>query len=210
MKKLSVFLNATEKQQIADAIRVAEAKTQGELVCVIAPASNDYRYLPLLLATLAALSLPAIVWLSQVWWTQAEVYLAQVALFLLALLILQWPPVKMRLIPRSGQRKQAARLAREQFYAQQLHNTRDRTGVLLFVSVAEHYVEILADEGINAKVAPGTWDSIVKNFVAQLAAGRIAPGFLEAVAACATILAEHCPARIENPNELPNRLIELE
>ena len=204
------FLSPTEKQQIADAIRVAESKTQGELVCVITPASNDYRYLPLLLATLVALSLPAIAWLSQVWWTQAEVYLAQVALFLLALLALQWWPLKMRLIPRSAQRKQAARLAREQFYAQQLHNTRDRTGVLLFVSVAERYVEILADEGINAKVAPGTWDAIVKNFVGQLAAGRIAPGFLDAVAACAAILAEHCPARSENPDELPNRLIELE
>jgi putative membrane protein len=204
------FLSTTEKQQIAEAIRVAEANTQGELVCVIAPASDDYRYLPLLWSALIALSLPAIVWLSQVWWTQAEVYLAQVALFLLALMLLSWPALKMRLVPRRTQRKHAARLAREQFYAQQLHHTRERTGVLLFVSVAERYVEILADEGINSKVAPGTWDSIVKNFVAQLGAGRIAPGFLEAVAACATILAEHCPAQKENPNELPNRLIELE
>ena len=204
------FLSPAEKQQIADAIRVAEAKTQGELVCVIAPASNDYRFLPLMWATLIALSLPAVIWLSQAWWTQAEVYLAQVALFLLVLLALQWPPLKMRLVPRSSQRQHTARLAREQFYAQQLHQTRDRTGVLLFVSVAEHYVEILADEGINSKVAPGTWDHIVKDFVAQLAARRIAAGFLAAVAACAAILAEHCPAHKENPNELPNRLIELD
>ena len=204
------FLSTAEKQQIADAIRVAEANTQGELVCVIAPASNDYRFVPLLWAALMALSLPAFVWLAQGWWTQAEVYLAQVALFLLALLFLQWSPVKMRLVPRSSQRKHAARRAREQFYAQQLHHTRNRTGVLLFVSVAEHYVEILADEGINAKVAPGTWDHIIKNFVAQLGARRIAPGFLEAVAACATILAEHSPAHKENHNELPNHLIELE
>ncbi len=204
------FLSTTEKQQIADAIRVAESRTQGELLCVIAPASNDYRFLPLLWSALIALSFPAIVWISQAWWTQAEMYLAQVAVFFLALLLCQWPPVKMRLVPRSSQRQHAARLAREQFYVQQLHHTRDRTGVLLFVSVAEHYVEILADAGINAKVAPGVWDGIVKNFVAQVGAGRIAPGFLEAVAACATILAEHCPAHKENPNELPNRLIELE
>ncbi|MBI3774748.1 MAG: TPM domain-containing protein [Gammaproteobacteria bacterium] len=204
------FLNATEKQQIAEAIRVAEAKTQGELVCVIAPASNDYRFLPLLWSALIALSLPAIVWLWQAWWTQAEIYLAQAALFVLVLLLLNWQPLKMRMVPRSSQRQHAARLAREQFYAQQLHHTRERTGILVFVSVAERYVEILADAGINAKVAPGTWDGIVKNFVAQLRAGRIAPGFLDAVAACATILAEHCPAQQENPNELPNRLIELE
>ncbi len=204
------FLSTTEKQQIAEAIRVAESNTQGELVCVVAPASNDYRFLPWLWATLIALSLPALVWLAQVWWTQTEVYLAQVALFLLVLLLLQWRPVKMRLVPRSSQRQHAARLAREQFYAQRLHSTRERTGVLLFVSVAERYVEILADEGINAKVAPGTWDNIVRNFVVQVGAGRIAPGFLEAVAACASMLAEHCPAQKENPNELPNRLIELE
>jgi len=204
------FLSATEKQQIAEAIRVAEANTQGELVCVIAPASNDYRFLPLLWSVLIALSLPALVWLSQVWWTQAEVYLAQVAAFMLALLLLHWPPLKMRLVPRSSQRTHAARLAREQFFAQQLHHTRERTGVLVFVSVAERYVEILADEGINSKVAPGTWDGVVRNFVTQVGAGRIAPGFLDAVAACAKILAEHCPAQKENPNELPNRLIELE
>jgi putative membrane protein len=203
------FLNETEKKQIADAIRQVEARTQGELVCVIAPASNDYRFLPLLWSAVIALLVPALVWLSGLWWTQAEIYFTQIALFLLSMALLQWTPLKLRLIPRRAQIETAQRLAREQFYAQRLHHTRERTGVLLFVSVAEHYVEILADEGINARVAAGTWDQIVANFVAQVKQRHIAQGFLDAVAACGAVLAQQFPAQAQNPDELPNRLIEL-
>lgn len=203
------FLNETDKKKIADAIRRVEAQTQGELVCVIASASNDYRFLPLLWSALIALAFPAIVWLSGVWWEQHEIYFAQVAVFLMVGVAFQWAPIKMRLIPRRAQIENARRLAREQFYAHNLHRTRERTGVLLFVSVAEHYVEILADEGINAKVAPGTWDAAVTDFVRQVKQRRIADGFLATVDACGKVLIEHFPARVENPDELPNRLIEL-
>lgn len=204
-----MFLTAADKQRIAEAIRATEAKTSGELVCVIAPASNDYRFLPLLWSVFIALCVPGIVWLSGMWWSEGEIYLAQVALFLLSATLFNWGPVKMRLVPRSVQRAQAARLAREQFYAQRLHRTREWTGVLLFVSVAEHYVEILADEGINAKVSPGTWDNIVTSFIAQVKQRQVAEGYLAAIASCGKILIENFPARVENPDELPNRLVEL-
>lgn len=203
------FLNEAEKKKIADAIRRVEAQTQGELVCVIAPASDGYRFLPLLWSTLIALAFPAVVWLSGVWWEQHEIYFAQVAVFLMVGAAFQWGPVKMRLIPRRAQQENARRLAREQFYAHNLHRTRERTGVLLFVSVAEHYVEILADEGINAKVAPGTWDGAVARFVEHVKQRRIADGFLSAIDMCGKVLIENFPARVDNPDELPNRLIEL-
>lgn len=203
------FLTTSDKQRIADAIRAVEAHTAGELVCVIAPTSGNYRFLPLFWSTVIALCVPGIVWISGVWWSEGEVYLVQVALFLLSAALFNWRPVKMRIVPRSVQRAQAARLAREQFYAQRLHRTRAFTGVLLFVSVAEHYVEIIADEGINAKVASGTWSHIVASFIEHVKQRQIARGFLGAIEACGKILIEHFPAQVENPNELPNRLIEL-
>lgn len=203
------LIKSTDRQRIADAIRAVEAKTQGELVCVVARASGNYRFLPLLWATLIALSIPALVWASGLWWSPNEIYFAQIVMFLLSAVTFAWTPVKMRLIPRRTQTYQAARLAREQFFAQRLHMTRERTGVLLFVSEAEHYVEILADEGINAKVASGTWNDIVAKFVTHVKQRRTAEGFIETINACGNILAEHFPARRENPNELPNRLIEL-
>ena len=110
----------------------------------------------------------------------------------------------MALVPNSMKRRRASQLAREQFFEQRLHMTRARTGVLIFVSVAEHYVEIIADEGINALVPPGTWDKAVADFVEQVRAGRIAEGFLAVVEVVGARLAEHFPRPADDRDELPN------
>ena len=85
----------------------------------------------------------------------------------------------------------------------------ERGGLLLFVSEAEHYVEIIADRGIDAKVPPGAWDAIVAAFTTQVRAGKVADGFVAAVAACGALLAERLPIAGENPNRLPDVLIEI-
>jgi putative membrane protein len=103
----------------------------------------------------------------------------------------------------------AARLAREQFFARRLHETPERGGLLLFVSEAERYVEIIADRGIHEKVPAGAWDGIVAEFTAKVREGRVAEGFLAAVTACGALLAEHLPAADDNPNRLPDVLIEI-
>ena len=87
--------------------------------------------------------------------------------------------------------------------------TRARTGVLVFVAVAEHYVEIIADEGINALVPPGTWDKAVADFVEQVRAGRVTEGFLAVVETVGTRLAEHFPPPPDDSDELPNESREL-
>jgi putative membrane protein len=129
--------------------------------------------------------------------------------FVLLSALFRWPPLKLRLVPRAVKRETCARRAREQFLAQALHTTRERTGVLLYVSVAEHHVELIADAGIHAKVSPGTWDQIVAAFTAQVREGHVAAGFVEAVSAVGGQLATHFPASHTNPNELPDHLIEL-
>src|SRR3546814_20132774 len=109
----------------------------------------------------------------------------------------------MRLIPKATKLHRAARTAREQFLAQEVHHTKDRSGVLIFVSVAEHYVEILADQAINEKVAQEEWDSIVAAFVASVKQGRVAEGFEQAVDACGHLLAQPFPAAPGERNALP-------
>jgi putative membrane protein len=81
--------------------------------------------------------------------------------------------------------------------------------VLIFVSVAEHYVEILADQAINAKVAQAEWDAIIAVFVMTVKQGRVAEGFEQAVDACGALLAQHFPAAPGERNELPDHLIEI-
>ena len=81
----------------------------------------------------------------------------------------------------------------------------ERTGVLLFVSAAEHYVEIIADKGINDVVADDAWQDIVQNFVQHVKQQQVTDGFLTAIAACGELLADHFPATDKDINELPNQ-----
>jgi len=203
------FLTKDEKGRIAEAVRQAELRTRGELVTVIAQRSDNYIFIPWIWATLLALMFPGLLELIDANAPFASAYVSQVTLFVAVLLLLQWRPLKMRLVPKAVQRAHAHRLAREQFYTQKLHLTRERTGVLIFVSVAEHYVEILADEGINNVVPAGAWDEMVKRFVTQVKAGNTATGFIEIVEACGNYLAENFPDRLDDTNELPNTLVEI-
>jgi putative membrane protein len=136
--------------------------------------------------------------------------MAEAVVFIALALLLQIPALRRHVIPAAVARRRAGLLARAQFLAQGLHRTRERTGVLLFVAVEERYVEIIADEGINARVPPGAWQSIVDAFVAKVRAGDVAGGFVGAVTACGELLAEHFPCEPDDVDELPDRLVELD
>src|SRR6185295_9285374 len=138
-----------------------------------------------------------------------DVYTVQLGVFIVVAAVALWRPLRMRLVPVAVRRRQASRLAREQFHALGLDRTRGRTGILLFVSVAERYVEILADRAIDEKVPAGTWKEIVAAFTRQVRGGKIADGFVGALTACGTLLVSHFPRAADDQNELPDVLIEL-
>lgn len=202
------FLTDDDRQRIESAIAEAERRTSGELVAVVAQSAGDYRYVPLLWPALVALLLPAILLTIEPGMSAWTLYLVQAAAFLVLALLAQLP-VRMALVPDWLKRRRASRLAREQFFERGLHLTRGRMGVLIFVSVAEHYVEIIADEGIDALVPPGTWDKAVADFIERVRAGRIAEGFLDMIEVIGARLAEHFPRAPDDRDELPNRLIEI-
>ena len=203
------FLSHTDKHEIAEAIRSVELRTQGELVTVIARQSDQYLYIPTLWATLIALALPGIIEMLAVPDLMRHAYAIQFGSFLLLAVLFRWPPITMRLIPKAVKQQRAHRVAVEQFYRQNLHHTEGRTGVLLFVSVAEHYVEIIADKGINEVVSTAQWDGIVQAFIQRVKAKQVKAGFTESIHAVGAILAQHFPAAPGDRNELPNHLIEL-
>ncbi len=203
------FLTDRDRQQIVDAIAAAERRTSGELVTVIAAAADDYRYVALLWPALAALLLPALLLAVRPATSAWTLYLVQAAAFVVLAVIAHLPSVHLALVPAAVKHRRASRLARAQFFEQNLHMTRARTGVLIFVAVAERHVEIIADAGIHALVPPGTWDKAVADFIERVRAGKIAEGFLAAIGQVGDRLAEHFPRPADDTDELPNRLIEI-
>lgn len=157
-----------QRDRLAEAITVAERKTRGEIVVVVTRHCDDYHWVPLLWASVAALALPPLVYWFQ-WWTPVKIYLAQLALFAALLLVLSYWPIRMAIATPALKRKYARRLAREQFVSHGLHTTKGRTGILIFVAIAERYCEVVADVAVAAKVPQAEWDAMVADLVSAFA-----------------------------------------
>ena len=204
-----VLVSEADRQKVTEAIARAETTTCGEIVAVIAPASGSYVYAAFFWPAIIALLVPA-PFIHWTWWPIQTIYMIQLAVFaVLTLLLLILRPLRFALVPRSLKRQVAHRRAMEQFLAQNLHTTPGRTGVLIFVSVAERYAEIVADSEIAAHVETAAWRGIVDDLTGKIAAGDPVGGFLGAIAAIARPLAEHFPPGRSPRDTLPNHLIVL-
>jgi putative membrane protein len=198
-----------ELTAIAEAISRAESKTSGEIVVVVASASSRYFAIGVMWAALAALTVPLpLIWLTK--WPVEHIYLIQLAIFAAGLALLQWEPLRLALVPRSVKHARAHERAVEQFLVQNLHTTRGRTGVLIYVSFAERFAEMIADDGIYKKVPHTVWGEVVRDLTHHLGRGAREHGLIAAIAACGKILAAHFPPGRHDTDELPNHLIVLD
>ncbi|ANN71330.1 TPM domain-containing protein [Bordetella bronchialis] len=202
------LLNETELQQVAQAIARVERETDAEIVTVLAARADDYAYIPLLWASLIALLVPGLLNYGVVMFGPHQLLLTQWLVFIVLALAFRVPAITTRLIPRHVRRWRAGNLARRQFLEQNLHHTRCETGVLIFVSEAERYVEILVDRGISARLPDATWEPVIAAFTEQVGQGRTLQGFLACIERCGALLAEHVPSTSQR-DELPNRLVVL-
>lgn len=203
-----------EHARISAAIRKAEANTAGEIYCVVARASDTYFFSAafIVTASIMILSLAVAFALEYFWFgIRLPVFVAAQLLSLAAALALLYalPNLRIRLAPRRWQYMRAHDNALKQFLARNVHLTAERTGVLVFVSVAERYAEIVADAGINAKVPQGTWDGVVGELIEHARKDRLADGFVSAVETVGTLLARHFPVRPDDMNELDDRVVEI-
>jgi putative membrane protein len=204
------MITDADRTRIAEAIRAAEARTSGEIFCVVAARASSYALVPIAWAAVLALLVPwALINFTTL--TAIGVYLLQLAVFA-GLAALFWrPAIRHRLVSRRSRNERAHGLAMGQFRRQHLQKTEGRTGVLIFASLAERYAEIVPDAGIAQKVPAEAWDRIVAGLVSAIRQGREGDGLLTAIEQCGGLLAEHLPTvpGAPNPDELPNRLVEL-
>lgn len=207
-------MNGEEHERIAEAIRAAEATTAGEIYCVVARRSDGYFFSAALVVTVAMLIISlGVAFVVEAWWLtmRLPVFVAAQLLALAAALALIYalPGLRIWLAPRRWQYMRAHDNALKQFYARNVHLTAERTGVLIFLSLAERYAEVVADAGIDAKVPQDIWDSIVAGLIDDARNDRLADGFVTAVAAVGALLAEHFPVRPDDINELDDHLVEI-
>jgi putative membrane protein len=189
---------------VAAAIRAAEQHTCGQIVCVLVHASSAYAHVPILWSTLVALFTPwPLIYFTQ--WSVQRIFLAQLIVFLVTAVAFSWAPLRILLVPRAIQRARAHRAALEQFVLRGISRTRNRCGLLIFVSLAEHYARIVADEGVAQKVHAAEWQGAIDALTMHMRDGRIAAGFIAAIERCGVILSRHAPPD-GSANELPDRL----
>lgn len=209
MNRLSVKLTAAMLLLLTLAgCGINNIPTYDEQVKVLAKQADNYYYILTLWAAVIALLTPFILHLTPLWLSGYDMLIIQWIVFILLAVLLRIPPLMMRLVPKRVRHWRAANLARRQFLENNLHHTKGETGVLIFVSEAEHYVEIIADRGISEHVADEAWQGIVDGFIARVKGGEVKEGFIECVNRCGELLKEHVPAT-EEKDELGNGLVVL-
>lgn len=197
-------LTTQDLDRIADAIGRAEARTSGEIICALMSRSSDYAYVPPLWAAFVALVSP---WPMAVFTDLSTrmIYAAQIGIFIVSALIIFWPPARLALTPRLVKKRRAERASIEQFFIRGVSGTKGRTGVLIFVSFAEHYARIIADEGLSGRISDEEWGGALKPLLDCLSEDRCADGFVAAIEECARLLARVAPPGAEG-DELPDKL----
>lgn len=201
-------LTPDDRTRISAAVTAAEAGTSGEIYVVISDAVDDFRFVPVLWAALLALIAPWPMLLLTHW--EADTILAlQAAVFVLSAAIGSHPVLRRRLVPSAVAADASRRAALAQFMAHGVHLTESRTGVLIYVALADHRVEIVADELINTRVEQRAWDEIADLVILAARRRALADGIVAAVQRSGALLAQHFPRGPSDRNELPDRVVEI-
>ncbi len=203
------LLRKHDQDRVAAAIEAVERNTDAELVTVLARRADSYYFIPSLWAAMIALLTPVILSLTPFWLSAMDLLIAQWLVFVVLALVFRIPFITIRMIPDWVAQWRAALLARDQFVANKLHHTDGQTGVMIFVSEAEHYVEILVDRGVARLVDDSEWQLVVDDLILRIKAGQVGEGFLECIERCGEILHRVLPAT-RDKDELPNHLVILE
>lgn len=214
---MSDALTDAELQRIREAVTAAEARTSGEIVPYVVERSGSYEvavwrgasFLSVGAMLGAALLLQfyggwGLGWLYTGW---GMALLASLAGVLGAVLTAGIPPLKRLLAGADRLTTRVHRRAALAFLDEEVFKTRDRTGILLFVSLFEHRIEVLGDEGINRQVTPEEWVEVVDTIRRGVRHGHLADGLVEAIAMCGRLLEEKGVAiRHDDTDEISDKV----
>lgn len=220
-------LTADDHARVSAAIAAAEEKSDGEIIAIATDRSDAYHDVGLHYAVLVLFLVLAFfaVWPGQleVWWTRLMGWTAEptrrelltlllgfaLLKFLVVLFLLKWMPLRIALTPGSTKTRRVRRRAIMLFKTGAERRTIGRTGILIYLSMAEHRAEIVGDEAITSVTTPETWGEAMTALLTHVKAGRPGEGIAAAVEIIGDVLAEKFPKSTTDTNEIPDKLIEL-
>ncbi len=183
-----------EHERIDAAMAAIKHDTAADFCVVVTRVSDRYSLYPVAWAAIGAILLGGLVSLIRPDIASRTVIMIQLWFLALTMLPLEWLPARLSIVPKRVKHAHAWQLAHREFNAHVLANPEQRHLILLFVSLGERYVEIVADHETHALAPAGAWNKIVDRFLATVKAGRVADGVLAAIAACGALLKDHHPA----------------
>lgn len=209
------YIEHLDEERIRDAVRRAEDRTAGEIVPVVVPRSDSYEVVTLrgvVGATILSVIIVLLIlqfyegwglgWLYTPW----GVIVAGLGGGLAGGLLAAYVPVVERFLAGSDLLDETVhRRAMQSFVEEEVFNTRDRTGILLFVSLREHRIEVLGDTGINEQVRPDDWVEVVTRIRTGIQNNDLTNGLVEAIEMCGRLLERRgVNVRPDDENELAN------
>ena len=221
-------MTEADHDKVSAAITKAEESTAGEIVAVATPISDSYHDVALhwaLVPLFAVLAWAAWRPTALAWWydflfggwspdpTMSQLltllmFFAALK-FTVALLILKWMPLRLFLTPAATKHRRVRRRAIAIFQAAAAGRTTGRTGILIYLSLAERRAEIIADEAILKVTDDHTWGEAMTELLTNVREGRVGDGIAAAVERVGVVLSEHFPRSAADRNEIPDKLIEL-
>jgi len=216
-----ISLSKEDLVKIKEATREAESKTSGEIATAFIRESDSYAYYEMLFAffcgfiyfvgmMMIAQRLEHL--MQEIFWGYNSAYLVMFygfttfTVMAFAYMMANVQFVDRLIIPKAVMRLKVNQRATRYFLESGVLNTRDRSGILIFISELERRVELVADKGISAKIPPDKWEYIVAHIIDGIHANEFPKHLVEGIRECGTLLAEHFPIQPGDVNELKDDL----
>jgi putative membrane protein len=188
-------LTHDEHVKLHAAEQAAEAQTSARLVLAVVPLSDRYALYPIIYGALAGLLLLGLLALLLPDLTLRDGFFATAIAFFVVSLVLEWPPLKLLIVPKKVKHHHAREMAHRVFAARILAQADKKPGIALFAALGERTVEIVADRDVHSRVPQSVWDAIIADFSDFARKGRAVDGLLAAAETCTKVLEEHYPAK---------------
>ena len=223
LQKLNLSEEALERLRAA--VEKAERKTNGEIAVALTGESEPYAFWELFAAVIAGAivcaallpftaaiqaALDSFFWHSAAWRLSAFFGITSFGLIALLYALANIPAIDRLIIPRAVRSRSVQNRAVRHFAESGVSGTKDRSGILLFVSYMEREVRIIADSGISAKISGDLWALIAEELASEIGGKDTEAAFTRAIERCGELLEQHFPAQNDNPDELSNAVVILE